>query len=315
MVDTLPSIVFMGTPDFALPSLEALIDLGASILLVVSQPDRPKGRGRKVVAPPTKRMALDRGLRIYQPESVRSAEVVERIGVLKPECVVVVAYGQLLPVSLLGIPSLGAVNVHASLLPKYRGPAPIQWALIQGEATTGVTTMFMAEGMDTGELLLQREIAIQPDDTATTLHDRLAHEGADLLVATLEGLKRGDLQARPQDESRATYAPLLSKEDGRVDWYEDAKRICCRIRGLDPWPGGFTQWEGRRLKLFGCRVLPHLSQASPGTVIAVTDEGVQVATGEGVILVETLQLEGRRPLSVRDFVRGHPLQAEAVFGA
>jgi methionyl-tRNA formyltransferase len=175
--------------------------------------------------------------------------------------------------------------------------------------------MFMAEGMDTGDLLQQKEVAIRPDETAGTLHERLAKEGAELLVETLRALKRTTLQARPQDESMATYAPLLSKEDGRVDWHQEAQRICCRIRGLDPWPGGFTQWEGKRLKLFGCRVLPYSSQARPGTVIAVGDNGVQVATGEGVILVSTLQLEGRRPLSVRDFVRGHPLQAEAVFGA
>jgi methionyl-tRNA formyltransferase len=233
---------------------------------------------------------------------------------LAPVCIVTVAYGQLLSAGILELPSLGAINVHASLLPKYRGPAPIHWALIQGEVETGVTTMLMDTGMDTGDILLQREVVIQPEETAGSLHDRLAEKGATLLVETLELLNRGNLEARVQDNSQVTYAPMLASEEGRVDWQEGAKKICCRIRGLDPWPGAFTRWQGKRLKLFGCRAISPSSQAKPGTVLAAGEEGLEVAAGEGSVLIRTLQLEGRRPLSVAAFLRGHSLQAETRLG-
>ena len=310
----LPSLIFMGTPGFAVPSLRALLDAGAEILLVVTQPDRPRGRGRRVAAPPVKQLAQERGLEVYQPKKVKSPEAVEHITALGPSCLVVVAYGQLLSAEILEIPPLGAVNVHASLLPKYRGPAPIHWALIQGEAETGVTTMFMDADMDTGDILLQREAVIQPEETAGSLHDRLAEKGARILVKTLHLLKQGSLEPRAQDSSQATYAPMLAKEDGRVDWHEDAERICCRIRGLDPWPGGFTTWQGKRLKLFGCRALSISTQAEPGTVIAAAEDGLQVAAGEGAVLIETVQLEGGRPLAVTDFLRGHQFQVEDKLG-
>jgi methionyl-tRNA formyltransferase len=310
----LPNLIFMGTPEFALPSLKELLAAEAPILLVVTQPDRPKGRGRKVVAPPVKQLAQSRGLPVYQPESIRSPEAIERIAGLEPSCIAVVAYGQLLPAKLLEIPTLGTVNVHASLLPKYRGPAPIHWALIQGESETGVTTMLVDTGMDTGDILLQRKVAIQPDETAGSLHDLLAEEGAPLLVETLELLSRGTLKPRVQDESMVTYAPMLTSEDGRVDWSDDARVICCRVRGLDPWPGGFTMWQGKRLKLFGCRALPLSTQGEPGTVVKAGKAGLQVAAGEGGVLIETLQLEGRRPLPVADFLRGYSLQVETKFG-
>lgn len=310
----LPSLIFMGTPGFAVPSLRALLDAGAPILLVVTQPDRPRGRGRRVAAPPVKQVAQENDLPVYQPEKVNSPEAVERITILGPFCLVVVAYGQLLPVEILKIPPLGAVNVHASLLPQYRGPAPIHWAVIQGEVETGVTTMLLDAGMDTGDILLQRKLAIHPEETAGSLHERLAEEGAKVLVETLDLLKRDRLEPRAQDSSRATYAPMLAKEDGKVDWHEDAKRICCRIRGLDPWPGGFTSWQGKRLKLFGCRALSISTEAEPGTVIAATEDGLQVAAGDGAVLIKTLQLEGRRPLAVADFLRGHHFQVEDKLG-
>ena len=310
----LPSLIFMGTPGFAVPSLRALLDAGAPILLVITQPDRPKGRGRRVAASPVKQLALERGLPVYQPKKVKSAEAVERIKALGPSCLVVVAYGQLLSAEILEIPPLGAVNVHASLLPKYRGPAPIHWALIQGETETGVTTMFMDAGMDTGDILLQRKAVIQPGETAGSLHDRLAEEGARVLVETLDLLKRDSLEPRVQDSSQATYAPMLAKEDGKVDWHEDAKQICCRIRGMDPWPGSFTLWQGKRLKLFGCRALSISTQAEPGTVIAATADGLKVAAGEGAVLIETVQLEGGRPLAVPDFLKGRQFQVEDKLG-
>jgi methionyl-tRNA formyltransferase len=304
----------MGTPGFAVPSLRALLDAEAPILLVITQPDKPKGRGRRVAAPPVKQLALERDLPVYQPKKVKSVEAVERIKALGPSCLVLVAYGQLLSAEILEIPPLGAVNVHASLLPKYRGPAPIHWALIQGETETGVTTMFMDAGMDTGDILLQRKAVIQPGETAGSLHDRLAEEGARVLVETLDLLKRGSLEPRVQDSSQATYAPMLAKEDGRVDWHEDAERICCRIRGLDPWPGSFTFWQGNRLKLFNCRALSISTQAEPGTVIAAAADGLQVAAGEGAVLIESVQLEGGRPLAVTDFLKGHHFQVEDKLG-
>ena len=310
----LPSLVFMGTPEFAVASLRGLLAAKAPISLVVTQPDRPKGRGKKIVAPPVKLLAEAQGIAVYQPPKVKSGEAIERIAALDPACIVVVAYGQLLPAEILALPQLGAVNVHASLLPKYRGPAPIHWALIRGEEKTGITTMLMDTGMDTGDILLQREVPIGPKDTAGTLHDRLAEEGAKLLVETLHLLKKGTVVPRAQDDSQASLAPMLVKEDGEIDWNEEAKKICCRIRGLDPWPGGFTFWQGKRLKLFGCQPLAKARQAKPGTVIAVNEGGLEVASGKGAVLIKTLQLEGRRSLPVADFLRGYSLQVETRFG-
>ena len=310
----LPTLVFMGTPEFALPSLKELIAAGAPISLVVTQPDRPRGRGRKMIAPAVKLLAEAEGISVFQPQKVKSAEAIERIAELAPACIVVVAYGQLLSAEILALPHLGAVNVHASLLPKYRGPAPINWALIRGEEKTGITTMLMDIGMDTGDILLQSEVPIEAEDTAGTLHDRLAEKGAKLLVETLQLLKKGRLKPRAQDDSQATYAPLLVKADGEIDWNEEAKKICRRIRGLDPWPGGFTRWQGKRLKLFGCQPLSISTQARPGTVIAASEGGLQIASGKGVVLIKTLQLEGRRSLPVADFFRGYSLQVESRLG-
>ena len=310
----LPSLVFMGTPEFAVASLRGLLAVKAPILLVVTQPDRPKGRGKRIVAPPVKLLAEAEGIPVYQPQKVKSGEAIERIAALAPSCIVVVAYGQLLPAEILALSQLGAVNVHASLLPKYRGPAPIHWALIRGEEKTGITTMLLDVGMDTGDILMQSEVPIEPKDTAGTLHDRLAEEGAKLLVETLHLLKKGAVIPRAQDDSQASVAPMLVKEDGEIDWNDEAKKICCRIRGLDPWPGGFTLWQGKRLKLFGCQPLAKATRAKPGTVIAVNEGGLQIASGKGAVLIKTLQLEGRRSLPVADFLRGYSLHVETRFG-
>ena len=310
----LPSLVFMGTPEFAVTSLRGLLAAKAPISLVITQPDRPKGRGKKIVAPPVKLLAEAKGIPVYQPQKVKSGEAIERIAALAPPCIVVVAYGQLLPAEILTLPQMGAVNVHASLLPKYRGPAPIHWALIRGEEKTGITTMLMDVGMDTGDILMQSEVVIEPKDTAGSLHDRLAEEGAKLLVETLHFLKKGTVIPRAQDDSQASVAPMLVKEDGEIDWNDEAKKICCRIRGLDPWPGGFTLWQGKRLKLFGCQPLAKVTRAKPGTVIAVNEGGLQIASGKGAVLIKTLQLEGRRSLPVADFLRGYSLHVETRFG-
>jgi methionyl-tRNA formyltransferase len=314
MVNGLPSLIFMGTPEFALPSLRALIAARAPILLVVTQPDRAKGRGRKVSAPPVKELALAHGLPVFQPGGAKSPDVIARLEALAPSCLAVVAYGQILPERLLRIPPLGAVNVHASLLPKYRGAAPIHWAIIRGETATGVTTMLLDPGMDTGVVLLTREVPILADDTGGTLHDRLAGEGASLLVETLRGLAAGNLKPRPQDHSQATYAPMLRAEDCRVNWQEDARPISWRIRALDPTPGAFTLWCGKRLKLFGCEPLPSPSRSAPGTVLAARQDGLEVAAGSGSVLVREMQLEGRRRLGATDFLKGCPLTPGTVLG-
>jgi methionyl-tRNA formyltransferase len=311
----LPSLIFMGTPGFALPSLKALIAAGAPILLVVTQPDRPKGRGQKLSPPPVKELALAHGLPVFQPGRVKSPEVISRVEEFAPQCLVVVAYGQLLPERLLKVPALGAVNVHASLLPKYRGAAPVPWALIEGETVTGVTTMLLDSGMDTGDMLLSREVPIGPEDTGGSLHVRLAEVGASLVVETLARLADGSLTPRPQDHSRATYAPMIHQEDCRVKWQEDAERVSRRIRALDPWPGAFTLWEGKRLKLYTCRALPSGAVgALPGTVIASGPDGLDIAAGAGAVQIRILQLEGRRRLEAADFLKGYQLTVGTVLG-
>jgi methionyl-tRNA formyltransferase len=311
----LPSLIFMGTPEFALPGLAALIAAGAPILLVITQPDRPKGRGQKLGPPPVKELALAHGLPVLQPTRVKSPEVISRVEALAPACLVVVAYGQLLPQRLLEIPALGTVNVHASLLPKYRGAAPIPWALIEGETVTGVTTMLLDAGMDTGDMLLSREVPIGPEDTGGSLHDRLAEVGASVLVETLARLAEGSLTSRPQDHSQATYAPMIHPEDCRVNWEEGVERVSRRIRALDPWPGAFTLWQRKRLKLFRCLTFRSgAAGAPPGTVLASGREGLEVAAGGGVVRVRSLQLEGRRRLAAADFFKGYQLPVGTVLG-
>jgi len=312
----LPSLIFMGTPEFALPSLGALIAAGAPILLVITQPDRPKGRGQKLRPPPVKEFAVAHGLPVFQPERVKSPEVISRAETLAPACLVVVAYGQLLPERLLKIPPLGTVNVHASLLPRYRGAAPIPWAVIEGEMATGVTTMLLDPGMDTGDMLLSREIPIGPEDTGGSLHDRLAEVGASVLAETLARLADGSLTPRPQDHSQATYAPMIRPEDCRVNWQEEAERVSRRIRALDPWPGAFTLWQGKRLKLFGCRTLSSgAAGALPGTVLVSGPEDLDVAARGGAVRLRSLQLEGRRRLAAADFLKGYQLTVGTVLGA
>ena len=248
-------IVFMGTPDFALASLDKLIDGGYEIAAVVTQPDRPKGRGKKLTPPPVKERALGAGLRVLQPERVKDSGFIEALKELSPDIIIVVAYGQILPEEIINLPAMGCINVHASLLPKYRGAAPINWCIINGESRTGVTTMYMDKGMDTGDILLQRETEIGENETAGELHDRLAALGADLLLETLEGLQRNEVERKAQDHSAATYAPQLDRETGRVDWNSDAKSIYNLIRGTNPWPGCYTVYKGERMKLWEAKVL------------------------------------------------------------
>ncbi|WP_053552439.1 methionyl-tRNA formyltransferase [Desulfuromonas soudanensis] len=295
----------MGTPDFALATLEGLLDTGVDLCAVYTQPDRPKGRGNKLSAPPVKELALARGIPVYQPVKLRDPAVVEELRALAPDLIVVVAYGQILPKSVLEIPRYGCINVHASLLPRYRGAAPINQAVIDGEEVAGVTTMVMDVGLDTGAMLIKRATPIGPEETAGELHDRLALLGREAMEETLERLCAGTLRAEAQDDALSTYAPMMKKEDGRIDWSRSAQAIHNQVRGLDPWPGAFTHLDGEVLKI--ARTRPEPGEGEPGTVLSAGADGVRIACGEGVLLVRELQLPGKRRLSARDFLQGKHL--------
>lgn len=302
-------IVFMGTPVFAVPSLRALHKAGHRIELVVSQPDRPKGRGRKLVAPPVKTVAQSLGCRIVQPRSVKTDEMVAFISGLEPDLLVVAAFGQILPPRVLDIPRLGAINVHASLLPKLRGPAPIQWAIINREVETGITIMAMNEGLDTGDILLTASTPIAARETAMTLHDRLAAMGGKLLVEALKKMGAGTLQAVPQDNAQSTYAPMLKKADGRIDWSRPAADIEAFIRGMTPWPGAFTFLNGRRFKIYIATVLADNTTARPGTVIEGFPDELRIATGDGILCPLEIQEASGRRLPIADFLHGKGIPA------
>lgn len=301
-------IVFMGTPSFAVPSLEALIHYGGvEVAAVVTQPDRPKGRGLAISPPPIKVLAEQAKIPVLQPEKIRTENFLGGMRKLSPQVIIVVAYGKILPPELLAIPPRGAINVHASLLPKYRGAAPIQWALINGEETTGVTIMQLDEGMDTGPILLMEEIKIEPTDTAGTLHDRLAGLGARALIKTLDGLQKGTIIPRPQPKTGVSYAPMLKKEDGRIDWRQPAEKISNLIRGLDPWPGSYSYWRGKLCHLYKPRLFEGAEKKAPGEIIQADDSGLLVATGRDYILITEIKIEGSRRMAVADFRRGHKI--------
>jgi methionyl-tRNA formyltransferase len=306
-------VVFFGTPDFSVPSLKALLKSHHRVKLVVTQPDRPKGRGKKMALPPVKKAALEAGVRISQPVSVNTSNFLQALSDIGPELFVVVAFGQIFSEKLLQIPALGAINVHASLLPRYRGAAPIQRVIINGEPKTGVTTMLMQKGLDSGDILLSAETQIGPCETAGTLHDRLADSGANVLIDTLDKLEKGNLEAKPQDHTKATYAPILKKKDGHIDWSQPAYRIESFIRGMNPWPGAFTVFNHKRLKIFKTREVPGEKNAYPGTVIECFSEELRVAAGDGTALtILELQSESGKRLSIRDFLRGHPISLKSV---
>jgi len=298
-------IVFYGSGRFAIPSFEALLDAGHELAAAVTQPDREKGRGRSVTPPPLKPVALARGVDVLQPPKVRRA--IEELSPLRPDLQVVVAYGQILPRAVIDLAPLGTVNVHGSLLPRYRGAAPIQWAIARSEARTGVTTMLIDEGLDTGPILLQSELAIAPGETASDLEPRLAEAGAELLLRTVDGLASGAIRPRPQEHDRATLAPLLSKQDGEVDWTLAAEEIEARIRGFVPWPGVRASWRGRSLRLL--RAEPTRGEGSPGRVIAIGGEGIVVACGGASALrLLEVQPESRRAMDAAAFARGAHLE-------
>jgi len=294
----------MGTPDVAVPTLKALHQSKHEILLVVTQPDRRKGRGRKLSAPPVKSVALELGYDVLQPESVKTDEFKTTIAALNPDYLVVVAFGQVIPKAVLETPDKAAINLHASLLPKYRGPAPIQWAIIKREKETGVTTMLMDEGLDTGDMLLTRKVEISNRETSGTLHERLANVGAGLVLETLDKLADGSISPVPQDEEQSSYAPLLKKQDGRIDWSRPAKEIESFIRGVNPWPGAFTFCDERRLKIYSAQYLDMETGAEPGTVLVGFPCELRVATGDGALVLEEIQGASGKCLLIKDFLCG-----------
>jgi methionyl-tRNA formyltransferase len=300
-------IIFMGTPQFAVPALKALHENDQDIALVVTQPDRPKGRGRKLTPSPVKETAMNLGYSVVQPSSVRTAEFSNCIEKHTPDFIVVVAFGHIIPKNILTIPKIATINIHASLLPKYRGPAPIQWAIINEEKKTGVTTMLMDEGMDTGDIILSSELEIAPDDTSGTLHDRLADLGADLLIQTLNAFETGDINPIAQDHTRATYAPMLKKNDGRMNWKLPAESLEAFIRGMTPWPGAFTFHEKKRLKIFKAKTIVVDTEASPGTVIKSFPDELWISTGKDVLSIIEIQGESGKRLLIKDFLLGYKL--------
>ena len=308
----------MGTPEFALPSLKVLLDKGENVVCVITQPDRGKGRGRKVLPSPVKELALQAGIPVLQPERVKGDDFHAELRQIEPDIIVLTAYGKILPGRIINLPPLGTINVHGSLLPKYRGAAPIQWALINGEEETGITIMQMDEGVDTGDILLQEKLPIAPDDTAGTLSVKLAELGARALGRTLDLLRRDKLKPAKQDEKLASLAPLLKKEDGLVDWTLSAARISCLLRGLDPWPATYTTLSGKRLRLFSPEVVSKDTCqdifSEPGTVCRADRNGLLVTTGQGCVLIKEIQPEGARRMVVHAFISGKPIQSGTVLG-
>jgi methionyl-tRNA formyltransferase len=303
-------MVFCGTPHFAVPSLQHLLHQpDFQIVGVFTQPDRPKGRGQEIAISPVKEVALAAKLPVHQPAKVRAPEVEEQLRALAPDVIVIIAYGQIIPARLLGIPKFGWINLHASLLPKYRGAAPINWAIVNGETRTANTTMRIDAGMDTGEILLQEELPIGPYETAPELTARLAEAGAPLMAKTLRGLAAGTLRGRAQDAAAASLAPMLKRENGRIDWARPAQEIYNRMRGFAPWPGAYTEFRGQTCHVWGKPVSNEKADAQPGTLLA-SGEGLRVICRQGSVLeLTSVKLEGRKQVSAAEFARGARLQA------
>ena len=307
-------LVFCGTPQFAVPTLEALID-NHEIALVVTQPDRPQGRGLELAPSPVKQTAERHGLPIEQPDKIKNnAEFRARLESIAADAIIVVGYGRIVPPWMLALPKYGNINLHGSLLPKYRGAAPIQWAIANGERVSGVTTMLLNEGLDTGDILLQRELPIEPDETAITYGRRLAEIGAELMIATLRGLEKGTVTPRPQDHSQASLAPILKKEDGKADFTVSAEAVYNRLRGFQPWPGCFTSFRGKKLTIAAAKPIRESRNLSPGEILAEGDRMLIGCRESGLELLE-VQPEGKRRMSIGDFVRGYRPQQREKLGS
>lgn len=309
-------VLFMGTPDFAVPSLRVLLEEKeqVEVIGVVTQPDRPKGRKKVLTPPPVKVEALNHDLPVFQPQKLRSEEGIRQVLELQPDLIVTAAYGQILPEPVLEAPKYGCINVHASLLPKYRGGAPIHHAIINGEKETGVTIMYMVKALDAGDMLLQRAIPITSEDNVGTMHDKLANLGAELLKEVLPSILDGTVQAVPQDDEQATFAPNITREDEKIDWKRSARELDCQIRGLCPWPVAYTMWKGKPFKIWKASVVNEETQDEPGTVIRLDADGIVVATGNGMLRLTEVQPSGKKPMSAKQFINGRQMKAGDRFG-
>ncbi|MFV0465104.1 MAG: methionyl-tRNA formyltransferase [Lachnospiraceae bacterium] len=308
-------VIFMGTPDFAVSALEAILQNGHEVLLVVTKPDKPKGRGKAMQSPAVKECAVSHGLKVFQPVRIREPEPTEYLRSFGADIFIVAAFGQILSKEILQMPNYGCINIHASLLPKYRGAAPIQWAIINGDPVTGVTTMRMDVGVDTGDMILKKEVEIAPDETGGSLFAKLQESGAQLIVETMAALKDHTAVYEEQVESEATHVGMIQKQMGKIDWQKKAIEIERLIRGLDPWPSAYTAFEGKVLKLWKAKVNPYSEPgAIPGQVIETDKEYIRVQTGEGSLDIFELQLEGKKRLDTETFLLGHKIKKGIVFG-
>ncbi|CCQ96056.1 10-formyltetrahydrofolate:L-methionyl-tRNA(fMet) N-formyltransferase [[Clostridium] ultunense Esp] len=307
-------VVFMGTPEFAVPSLEALNKNGYHIPLVITQKDRPRGRGKKVHPTPVKARALGLGLEVYQPDSVNSTESINRLREISPDCIVVVAYGQILKKDVFNLPQYGCLNIHASLLPKYRGAAPINWAIINGERETGVTIIKMDEGLDTGDMLKYESIPIAEEDDSESIHDKLSQLGGSLIVETLKDIKKGNITSIPQSDELSTYAPKISKEIGKIDWNENGDNIINLVRGLKPWPSAYMVYKGKKVKIHKAKKIEKFSHQDNGVIIKVSDDGIYVNCSDSCIVIEELQFPGKKKLNVSEYLRGNQLDSNIRLG-
>lgn len=307
-------IVFMGTPDFAVPALEALVKGGHQVIAAVTQPDKPKGRGKGMAMPPVKEKAMEFAIPVYQPAKVREEGFFRQMRELSPEVIVVAAFGQILPKAILDLPQYGCINIHASLLPKYRGAAPIQWAIINGEKETGVTTMMMDAGLDTGDMLEKTVVPIEEEETAQSLSDKLSAAGGSLILSTLKKVEEGTLTRTPQRDEESCYAKILQKTLGRIDWNREAKLIERLIRGLNPWPSAYTTINGKSLKLWKAKALLEEYPGEAGQVVKAVGNELLIKTGKGTLKAEALQLEGKKRMEADAFLRGCPIEEGTRLG-
>ena len=305
-------VIYMGTPDFSVGALEAIIKAGHEVVLVVTQPDKPKGRGKAMQASPVKECALSHGIEVFQPTKIRESENVEYLRKFGADIFVVAAFGQILPKSILDMPKYGCVNIHASLLPKYRGAAPIQWAVINGDEVTGVTTMLMNEGIDTGDMIAKKQVRLAEDETGGSLFDRLADTGAELIVETMKMLVEGTAEFTPQNSEEATHTSMISKELGSIEWSKPAAEIERLIRGLNPWPSAYTRLKGKTFKIWKAQVVEVSSSDKPGTIIKIGKDELLVQTGEGALSLIEVQLEGKKRMDVASFLRGCQIEEGIV---
>ncbi|MGY5266105.1 methionyl-tRNA formyltransferase [Clostridium thiosulfatireducens] len=308
-------IVFMGTPEFAVPCLQKIIDEGHEVVAVVTQPDKPKGRGKKLAMPPVKELALKYDIPVYQPLKAREESFVDTLKEMNPELIVVVAFGQILPKSILDIPKYGCVNVHASLLPRYRGAAPLNWVIINGEEKTGVTTMYMDEGLDTGDMILKSEIPLDDEITAGELHDKMMIDGAKVLKETIDLIEKGEAPREKQSNENTCYSPIMNKSLGNIDWKKSAIDIHNLVRGINPWPSAYTTYEGQTMKIWKTKVIDKNSNKDPGTIISIDKEGINVSTSEGILQIKEIQMAGKKRMEVPEYIKGNNINTDIILGS